>query len=910
MSYLKRFQATSHHLVNKSRAIESAEKSARVQQCASLLTQGDRLVMDRRRKAVGVKQVWVIAAFLAAVSGCRAGGQRVDRAVGEQPNPEQVTPTVVASPAVDVAVLPEPMPAPEPAPDPSPEPIPGVEGAADLLASGDPAGALQQLSRVEPYEAETPMWFTTRALEGRAARLAGDPARAVEALRSVLAARHFAKYLPPEHIRLEYARSLADLARKSDTPQAEADELRRTADKHLRRALKHSPLRNLAELRVERAWILAEMQGSGGSSTRVSALRAAKELERVIRDYPNHPKIGMLRLEVARALKRGGKETEAAATYRAVATDRAGEPEAEDAWNELGELAEQSKRVSRKNWSRAEQLERARNARGLRRVALSRQILDDLLNDPKTPASVKRAAKHSRGWTAYKQRDFATCAQDFGELYAEVESQDNRDNVLRCLERGREYDKGIDLLVERSRKKGMTGKQALWGAIRLAVRGGKYERAQKLLTRFGRQYRAYAESRRWLEPWLKFRVGDYEGAIEGFDKIAARRGSDTTRARYFSGRLKLGSTHPEQRQAGAATLTKLAKQQPLSYYGLQARQRLLDAGVETPEMPELSPVPDESAPPNYAETIALFAQAQEKLDGTSVSLDRAADLHRAGYIEEARRELRIAIDEFIDVAPGFRSGGYVPRNEDRIVGLGWKSAWKQPKLRVVRDLRKHVRKSEVADPIRNDLRRLALALNEPYRMAKLTPSGAHTYKERWHPRAFRPILEREAAIREIDPTHLWSLMYTESRFRRHVVSHVGARGALQIMPWTGRQLAERLGECDGHFDADTLFDIDTNARLASYYISELIKKFHGQAAMAYASYNGGPSNVARWLAAKSADGRELHLDTFIEEIPFSESARYTRRVLEVHAAYNLMYKHELPRWTNEVDPNYEDNIDF
>ncbi len=909
MPYANRYQPNTHQIENESRTLESVEKSARVYQCASLLTRGEELAMDTRHMFTRLNQVVVIAALL-AVNGCRAGGERVDRAVGEAPMPEHVTPTVEATPAVDLAILPEPVPAPEPAPDPSPEPIPGLEGAADLLASGDAAGALEQLTRVQQPESETPLWFAAKALEGRAARLAKDPARAVEAIRPVIASRHFAKHLPPEHIRLEYARSLADLARKPGTPQAEADEMRRTADTHLRRALKHSPIRNLAEIRVERAWLLAEIQGSGGSSTRVAANRAAKELGKVIRDYPNHPKVGLMQLEVARALVRAGKHSEAAEAYRNLAIDRAGEPEAQDAWNELGELAETSKRVTRKDWSRAEQLARARNARSLRRVVLSRQILDDLLNDPKTPESVKRAAKHSRGWTAYKQRDFATCSQDFGELYAEVENEENRNNVLRCLERGREYDKAIDILLERSRKKGMTGKEALWSAIRLAVRGGKYEQAQKLLHRFGQQYRAYTESRRWLDAWLKFRTGDHEAAIDAFDKVASRRGTDTTRARYFSGRLRLGSSLPEQRQAGAAALTKIVKQQPLSYYGLQARQRLLDAGEPTPELPTLTAVPDESDPPNYAETVEVFEQALAKFEGNSEAVTRAAALHRAGYIEEARRELRIAIDEFVDVAPGFRSGGYVPRNEDRIVGLGWKAAWKQPKLRVSRDLRKHLRKSEVADPIRDDLRVLALSLHEPHRMAKLTKSDAHTYKERWHPRAFRPILEREAAVRDIDPTHLWSLMYTESRFRRHVVSHVGARGALQIMPWTGRQLAERLGECDGHFDADTLFDIDTNAKLASYYISELIKKFHGQAAMAYASYNGGPSNVARWLAAKSADGQELQLDAFIEEIPFSESARYTRRVLEVHAAYNLMYNGELPRWTNEVDTRYEDNIDF
>jgi soluble lytic murein transglycosylase len=131
------------------------------------------------------------------------------------------------------------------------------------------------------------------------------------------------------------------------------------------------------------------------------------------------------------------------------------------------------------------------------------------------------------------------------------------------------------------------------------------------------------------------------------------------------------------------------------------------------------------------------------------------------------------------------------------------------------------------------------------------------------------------------------------------------------MPWTARQLAERLGELEsGRFDNDSLFDIDTNAHLAGYYVAELLAKFHGQQAMAYASYNGGPSNVSRWLEAKVHGETPLELDAFIEEMPFSETYRYTKRVMEVSAAYALLYRDDLPRWTNEVDPVFEDNIDF
>nr|MCH9679794.1 hypothetical protein [Deltaproteobacteria bacterium] len=69
-------------------------------------------------------------------------------------------------------------------------------------------------------------------------------------------------------------------------------------------------------------------------------------------------------------------------------------------------------------------------------------------------------------------------------------------------------------------------------------------------------------------------------------------------------------------------------------------------------------------------------------------------------------------------------------------------------------------------------------------------------------------------------------------------------------------------------------------------------------------------NVGRWLRAKSKEGAPLHLDTFIEEIPFQESYRYTKRVVEVSAAYSMLYNGELPRWSNDVDPVVEDNIGF
>jgi hypothetical protein len=182
-------------------------------------------------------------------------------------------------------------------------------------------------------------------------------------------------------------------------------------------------------------------------------------------------------------------------------------------------------------------------------------------------------------------------------------------------------------------------------------------------------------------------------------------------------------------------------------------------------------------------------------------------------------------------------------------GLSWLATWKQPKLAVPREARKLLREPGAPQALREGLRTLCWALDEPHRVAKLTPGHGHPYGALAPAGVPSGRSSGRRRLRRVDPTQLWALMYTESRFRKHAVSSVGARGAIQIMPNTGELLAARLGETLA--DTDALFEIDTNVHLAAYYLAELLTKFHGQAAMAYASYNGGPFNVERWLKAKS-----------------------------------------------------------
>ncbi|MEM6960691.1 MAG: hypothetical protein AAF550_02975, partial [Myxococcota bacterium] len=59
-----------------------------------------------------------------------------------------------------------------------------------------------------------------------------------------------------------------------------------------------------------------------------------------------------------------------------------------------------------------------------------------------------------------------------------------------------------------------------------------------------------------------------------------------------------------------------------------------------------------------------------------------------------------------------------------------------------------------------------------------------------------------------------------------------------------------------------------------------------------AAYNAGHGAVNRWLRSRG----DLPLDAFIETIPFEETRRYTRRVLQTYGVYAWLEEEKLPVW--------------
>ena len=127
----------------------------------------------------------------------------------------------------------------------------------------------------------------------------------------------------------------------------------------------------------------------------------------------------------------------------------------------------------------------------------------------------------------------------------------------------------------------------------------------------------------------------------------------------------------------------------------------------------------------------------------------------------------------------------------------------------------------------------------------------------------------------------------ESSFDRAAVSPVGARGMMQLMPPTAREVSAKLGL---PYDAGRLTrDPDYNIMLGSTYFASLMDYWGGNAPLAVASYNAGIGNVRKWIAA-NGDPRLPGTDVlkWIEEIPFFETKNYVQRVLENAVVYDLI----------------------
>ena len=141
-----------------------------------------------------------------------------------------------------------------------------------------------------------------------------------------------------------------------------------------------------------------------------------------------------------------------------------------------------------------------------------------------------------------------------------------------------------------------------------------------------------------------------------------------------------------------------------------------------------------------------------------------------------------------------------------------------------------------------------------------------------YPLPYRDLFRASARNENIDEAWIYGLARQESRFMHFAKSGVGASGLMQLMPATAKWAAKRMG-LDG-YNSDMIQDLPTNVGIGTYYMRYTLELMSGQAVMATAAYNAGPSRAKRWMASEP-----LEAAVYIETIPFAETRSYVQKVM-------------------------------
>jgi soluble lytic murein transglycosylase len=152
----------------------------------------------------------------------------------------------------------------------------------------------------------------------------------------------------------------------------------------------------------------------------------------------------------------------------------------------------------------------------------------------------------------------------------------------------------------------------------------------------------------------------------------------------------------------------------------------------------------------------------------------------------------------------------------------------------------------------------------------------------------------------VDAAVALGLIRQESSFDIGAVSPSGARGLMQLMPFTAQAVAKQVGVATSLVTLTS--DPSHNMRLGTTYLQEMLDRFGNSLPLAVAAYNAGPHRVDQWLP-ENGDPRVGPIDMldWIELIPFNETRNYVQRVLENVVIYRARRGETTPtllaQWT-------------
>jgi soluble lytic murein transglycosylase len=350
----------------------------------------------------------------------------------------------------------------------------------------------------------------------------------------------------------------------------------------------------------------------------------------------------------------------------------------------------------------------------------------------------------------------------------------------------------------------------------------------------------YADDAWWYLGWLQYGTGDYEQAARTWEKLlgafpASALAADTL---YWQAR---GLERAGRQGEARARYERLRTSYRQTFYGYLATARLEGRAPWTWEAKRVA------ASSRPASTTLSIPDTLPS-DAANAHAVRGKELWAMRLFASAGEELELASNQGTN-------------------GLIWQARaaqafhWAGEPHRAMRLLRRHGRPT----------------------ISQAIGLSTTDLQEMTHPLGALQRLE-VSAFDGLDPLFVAALIMAESDWNPRAFSRVGARGLMQLMPTTGRRVADGIGVALA--SDDHLFDPSLNLRLGVAYLGELNRRFEGRLPLVLASYNAGEDQVSKWWSKRPGDD----IEAFIANIPFRETRRYVQRVYVYYAEYQRIYR--------------------
>ncbi|MGC1183238.1 transglycosylase SLT domain-containing protein [Legionella sp.] len=155
------------------------------------------------------------------------------------------------------------------------------------------------------------------------------------------------------------------------------------------------------------------------------------------------------------------------------------------------------------------------------------------------------------------------------------------------------------------------------------------------------------------------------------------------------------------------------------------------------------------------------------------------------------------------------------------------------------------------------------------------------------PLAYKDTVKYYSKKYAIPPEFIYAIIRQESGFREEATSSVGARGLMQVMPYTAGVVskAERIS----YVNQNQLFLSEKNINIGVAYLKQLSKRFSNHPILIAAAYNAGPKQVVSWLQTHPPK----EIDVWIETLPWQETRNYLKNIFAFYTVYQYRLNQKL-----------------